>query len=520
MKPAFTFDEIREAEKSIISLGRIPSLVLMENAGKNAFDIICNRITDILEREIYVLCGKGNNAGDGFVIAREMAINGIGVKVVNVSDSALSSDALTNYNILMNLNSDLVSFISFGDFEKSVKKQSKVLIIDAMLGSGIKGKLSTEFDHAVNFINNLKHKKLKVVAIDVPSGLMSGEQINPIVSADLTITMGAIKTELLYGEGKDSSGDIYIAPIGITDELLEMHNSYKKYFVEFGDVKNIFPKRKKSSYKYSNGKALIIGGSEGLSGAVIMSSFSALKSGAGAVIAAIPKSISAHFSKKLYEVIKTELDETDDGSIAAKSFDKVKKRIDKSDAVLIGPGLSLNTDTKNFLIEVIKNCDKNLIIDADGLSLLAEDTSVLLNRNSKSEIILTPHIGEFSRLSKISPEQIELNRFETVKGFAREHKVNVVMKSETTFCCLTDGRIYINSTGNENLATAGSGDVLSGILVSILAQTNDVYKAMICGTYFHGMTADMYYQKYGNKQTASQQDLIKLIPEAVTNILN
>jgi NAD(P)H-hydrate epimerase len=452
-----------------------------------------------------------------------MACNKIQANLVFVSEPAeLKGDALVNYEILKKLESSLTNFIAFDEFKKNTKKNSKTLIIDAILGSGVKGKLSENFQNTINFINKLKskNKKLKIVSIDVPSGLMSGEQVNPIVNPDYTITMGALKTELLYGEGRDNSGEISVAPIGISHELIEKYNPYNKYIVEFNDIKKLFPKRRKSSYKYSNGKALIIGGSTGLSGAVIMSSLSALKSGAGAVLAAFPKSISAHFSKKLYEVIKTELDETDEGSIAKDSYNKIKNKIDKADAVLIGPGLSLNPETKLFLFDVIKNCPKNLIVDADGLTLLAEDTSVLLNRNSECEIILTPHIGEFSRLSGLDTKDIALNRFETVREFSAKYNVNVAMKSETSFSCLREGKIFINPTGNELLASAGSGDVLSGIMVSLLAQTRDVYSAMVCGNYLHGMLADMYAEKHGNKQSASQQDLIKLIPKAITQILN
>ncbi|MCI0450003.1 MAG: NAD(P)H-hydrate dehydratase [Chlorobi bacterium] len=520
MKPAFTFDEIREAEKTIIERDGVPSLLLMENAGKNSFELIFPKISDY---EVYILTGKGNNAGDGFVIARHIAINSIEANIVFVSEPAeLKGDALENFDILKKLESELINFISFDEFKKSVKKSSKLLIIDAILGSGVSGKLIGNFESAINLVNKLKsiNKKLRIVSVDVPSGLMSGEQVNPIINADYTITMGAVKTEMLYGEGKDNCGEISVVPIGISDDLIEKYNSYNKYIAEFDDVKKLYPRRRKSSYKYSNGKALIIGGSAGLSGAVIMSSLSALKSGAGAVLAAFPKSISSHFSKKLYEVIKTELDETADGSIAKDSYDAVKKRIDKADAVLIGPGLSLNPETKSFLFDVIKNCRKNLIIDADGLTLLAEDTTVLLRRNSESEIILTPHIGEFSRLSGIDSNEIALNRFETVIEFSSKYKVNIVMKSETTFSCLTNGKIFINPTGNELLASAGSGDVLSGILVSLLAQTGDVYRAVVCGNYLHGILADLYAEKHGNKQSASQQDLIKLIPKAISEILS
>jgi ADP-dependent NAD(P)H-hydrate dehydratase / NAD(P)H-hydrate epimerase len=339
------------------------------------------------------------------------------------------------------------------------------------------------------------------------------------VNADHTVTMGAIKTEMLFGEGKENCGEITIVPIGITEDLLNKYNTYGKYDITASDVKQIFPRRRKTSYKYSNGKALIIGGSKGLSGSVILSSLAALSSGAGAVLAAIPVSISAHFSRKMLEVIKTELDETSEGSIAGTSYERISKQIKKADAVLIGPGLSLNKETKSFLFELIEKCDKNLIIDADALTLIAEDPGILLKRNSKNGIILTPHIGEFSKLSGLKIEDITPDRFLAVREFSARYSVNVIMKSETSFACLKTGEIFINPTGNELLASAGSGDVLSGILVSLLAQTKDVKKAMICGNYLHGLAADIYAEKNGNKQTATQQELIKLIPRAITGIL-
>ncbi len=526
MKPAFIFDEIRQVEKTIIEKDGVPSLILMENAGKHAFDIMCIKYPDISDYSIYIFCGKGNNAGDGFVIARQMAVNGIEVNIVNVADvSGLQGDASTNYNILQKLNSNKVNLISFNELaatKQSLLNKGKVLIIDAILGSGVKGKLSEVFESAIGYINSAKakNKKLQVVSVDVPSGLMSGEQVNPVINSDVTITMGAVKTEMLYGAGKENCGEIFVASIGITQDTLGRYNEYSKYILDHSDIPFIFSKRKKTSYKYSNGKALLIGGSKGLSGAIIMSAMAAAKSGAGAVMTAYPKSLSSHFGRKLFDITKFELDETPEQSISADSYDKIKKKIDWADAVLIGPGISLNRETKNFVFDVIKNCPKNIVIDADALTILAEDISVLSGRKSFNEIILTPHLGEFSRLSSLSTEEIVGNRFESVREFAKKYNVNVVMKSETTFSCLTNGEIYFNTSGNELLAQTGSGDVLSGILVSLLAQTGNAKTTMLCGNYLHGMLAEMYYEKYGNKQSAMQRDLIKFIPEAITKIIN
>lgn len=525
MRPVFTFNGIREAEKKIIEKDGVPSLVLMENAGKNAFDILCIKYPDIEDYSVYIFCGKGNNAGDGFVIARQMAINGIESTIVTISNtSELSGDALVNFELLNKLKSDKISFITFEEFnavKQSPLKKGKVLIIDAILGSGVKGELAKNFRQAVSLLNSSKkeNKKLRIASIDVPSGLMNGKQINPVVNADITITMAAVKAEMLYGEGKEYCSEIFVVPIGVTDCALENSGNFIGKIVGYEDIQPIYPKRRKTSYKYSNGRALLIGGSKGLSGALIMSVMAAIRTGSGGVSAAYPESLSGHFGKKLFDVTKVELVETAEGTISANAYSRVVQKISKTDAVLLGPGISINPETKNFVFDVIENCGKPLVIDADALTLIAEDVSVLSRRKNNSDVILTPHIGEFSRLSGLSVDDITANRFDSVSDFAKKYNVNVVMKSETTFSCLANGEIYFNPTGNEALATAGSGDVLSGIIVSIFSQTKSVKNAMICGCYLHGELSNIYCDKYGNKQSAAQSDLIKLIPYVVTRIL-
>lgn len=525
MRPVFTFDEIREAEKNIIEKDGVPSLLLMENAGKNAFDVITVNYPDIEEYSIYIFCGKGNNAGDGFVIARHFAVNAIDVNIIHVSEvSSLKGDALTNYELLAKLNSEFITFYGYDEFISSrvnPLRKGKILVIDAILGSGISGKVSSEYENAISFINSLskKNKHLKVVAVDVPSGLMSGELINPLVKADLTITTGALKTEMLYGAGKECCGEIFVVPIGITENKLEEYNISRKYAAEMEDAASLLPKRKKSSYKYSNGKPLLIGGSKGMSGALIMSAMAAVRSGAGGVQIAYPESLSAHFSKSLFDAVKIPLNETNEQTISANSYQLLKKNIEKADAVLLGPGISLNSETKTFVLDVIANCGKNIVIDADALTVLGENLDVLSNRKCEY-IILTPHLGEFSKLSGLSADEIILNRFESVRGFAKKYNVSVVMKSETTFSCLANGEIYFNVNGNESLAVGGSGDVLAGIIVSLLSQTKSVKASMLCGNFLQGMLAGLHYEKKGNKQTASQKDLIGFIPKAVTELLN
>ncbi|MFI5145109.1 MAG: NAD(P)H-hydrate dehydratase [Ignavibacteria bacterium] len=529
MKSVFTFDEIRDIEKKIIETGNVPSLLLMENAGKNSCDSIISQIPGIRDKEIYILCGKGNNAGDGFTLARHLLIKDISCTVVMlVSHENLKGDALKNYGLLSLCKCDIIDYPEFQKISSKFQKRKNIILVDAILGTGIKGDLDETFRNVIEHVNSLKEKnsKLTIISLDIPSGIMSGEQINPVIDADYTVLMGTYKAELLFGAGKESRGEMTVVPIGITEALLDENNSYGKYLIELEDIQKIFPRRKKTSHKYSGGKVLVIGGSKGLSGAVIMSSVASLKSGAGAAVAAIPVGISPAFNKKLFEVMTVELDETPDGTINKGQFDKIRKRIDWADVVLIGPGISTNENTKEFVFDVIGNCEKPMVIDADGLNIVSDNIQVIKNRKFNNEIFLTPHPGEFSRLTTIDIKDVMLHRFELVSNFAEENKVNISLKSETTvsYTCKNDneysGKFYINSTGNESLATAGSGDVLSGIIASMYAQTKNPVKTLVCGNYLHGLCADLYAKKYGNKQTATPQDILKFIPKAITKILN
>jgi len=505
----------------------------MENAGKNSCEFFINSILISPETEIFIFCGKGNNAGDGFTFARHLLINNLNPTIVLfVTPDSLKGDALINYNILKKIGGDFMEYDEFVRLAgRKTNKHFRIYLIDAVLGTGINGKLDEKYTDDINYINKFKENNPHsiIIALDVPSGLMSGEQVNPVVTADFTISMGTYKKELLFGDGKENCGEMKVVPIGISDKKIDSYNSFGKYIVEFEDIQKLFPKRKKVSHKYTNGKVLIIGGSKGLSGAIAMSSLSALKSGAGAVVAAIPDCISKIFNRKLFEAMTIELDETAEGTIKNDQLDKIKKRIDWADIVLIGPGISTNDSTREFVIDLVSKCEKPMVIDADGLNNLSTDLSVLKSRISKPEIFLTPHIGEFSKLTNADIKKIQINRFELVKNFAEEYKVNISLKSETTLSYINSSsktndefkeKFYINSSGNELLASAGSGDILSGIITSMYAQTKDAYKTLVLGNYLHGYCADLYAEEYGNKQSAAPQDIIKLIPQAITKILN
>jgi NAD(P)H-hydrate epimerase len=528
MKPCFTFSEIKHTESQIINSENIPSIILMENAGKNSFDIIYNLFDDLKNYSVFVFCGKGNNAGDGLVIARNFIINNFSVNVIFTSSiENLSNDSKLNAEILFKNTSEKINYFflneqNFNDIFNLIKSNNgKILIIDALFGTGLNSGLKGFYKNIISEINSFRRysKKIKIISLDVPSGLSESDLQGELIYADYTITMAAVKTELLYGIGKESSGKLFTVPIGITDTLLQKYSNSNKLFIESSDIKKLFPVRKKTSFKYSNGKTLIIGGSKTFSGAVIMSSAAALKSGAGAVFSAFPESVSAIICRKLREVIKIELPSVNNDTVSAEALKYLNDYLNKSDSVLIGPGLKVNQQTIDFVTDFIINCSKPFIIDADALNILALDTSILLKRKYNSPIILTPHLGEFSRIANVSIEELSHNRFEIAKSFALNFNVNIILKSETSFSCSSDGKIYINCSGNEQLASAGSGDILSGIIASILAQSKSPLTSMICGNYIHGKCAEFYMQKFGNAQSAMQKDLINFIPKVISHII-
>lgn len=512
MKNVFFNNEVLAAEKKIISSLKIPSVILMENAGKNFTEILLNRLSETdtsAERNFILFAGKGNNAGDGFVIARHLCNKNIKVTLVMISEEKdLQGDAAVNFSTLKNSKSvsknlRILKFKNTSDIKKKINFDNSI-IIDAIFGVGFRGAPDKKLTELFKFLNGIKSKTL--FAVDVPSGLIHYNQDTELVKADVTISMGVRKFHTLFYKGRENSGEIEIADIGISENEFTEYNKKKILHIEEKDVSSFIPERKKNSNKYTNGKVLVIAGSKGLTGAVYLSSVSAMRTGAGAVIAAVPESVNDILEIKMTEVMTLPVSETSESTLSLNSYDEIKTKLKWADTILIGPGLSKNEETMELVRYIVKKNRSRFVIDADAIYAFRENMNFLKGR----EIIITPHFGEYSMLTGIAIEELKNNFFEISKDFADKYKICLVLKNSPTIITC-DNEFIINSNGRENLATAGSGDVLSGIISGFFSQTQNAIGSAVSGTYLHGKCGDSLLKKYGSSSTLAS-DLINEIP--------
>ena len=514
MKNVFFNDDVLAAEKRIYTSLNIPSLTLMENAGVNSADFILQNFPAESKNEVVILTGKGNNAGDGFVIARRLGIQKIDVKVLLLYNSdEIKGDALVNFNILKNEESENIKIIYCKD-EKSVMKEishENKLIIDAIFGVGFKGEPENRIKRIIECINEFKDKT--VIAIDVPSGLISSDQKSVCIKADVSLAMGVKKFYSLFYNGKEASGKLEVMNIGISEDEFTKNNLKKIFEIETKDVRNILPPREINSNKYSNGKVFILSGSKGLTGAAYLCSLAALRTGAGAVITGIPESVNDIMETKLTEVMKLPLSETSEATLSLNAYADISLKLKWADSILIGPGISKNEETLELVRKIIKENDFNFVIDADAISAFKGNLNLLKNKN----VILTPHSGEFANLIGRKSEEIRTNFYEFARLFAEEYGVTLVLKNSPSVIANGEN-FYVNSTGRENLATSGTGDVLAGIIAAIYSQTKNPLESAISGVYIHGKCGDNLYDKFGPSSMIAS-DLIDEIPNAKIKLM-
>ncbi|HEX2787911.1 MAG TPA: NAD(P)H-hydrate dehydratase [Ignavibacteria bacterium] len=478
------------AEKSIIEELKIPSLVLMENAGRNSADFILSHFKLHTYRSIIIIAGKGNNAGDGFVIARYLIEKNHPVSLILVYDEKeLKDDALINFNKLKNLNSDKLKIsdlnnLQIHDFENS-------LIIDNIFGIGFKGYPDEKSKYIIDIINSVT--SAAIVSVDIPSCLQQYNQESICVEADCTLSMGAYKFDTLFNKGKEASGNVNLIDIGVNFNDFKDRNLKKIFRLEKSDIK--LQKRDANANKYTTGKVFVLAGSKGYTGAAYLCTTSAMRIGSGAVIIAYPESLDAIIEEKITEPVKLPLAETEDGGLSFDNFDTLKEKVEWSDCTLIGPGIGRNENTLSLVRKLVSDVKANYIIDADGIFAFKDNLELL--KNSISKIILTPHTGEFANLLNLTSQDVVNDFYNLSKNFAKEYNVILVLKGAPTI--ITDGEyFYINSLGKENLASFGTGDVLSGIISGLFSQSKEAAQSAINGVLIHGYISEKLYNEFGS----------------------
>ena len=480
--------EMKEIEQKTFAIGAL-SIDVMEKAAEAVADFINLRFDR--DAKICVVCGKGNNGGDGYAAARILHKSGYNVCIYNVFDVPQTADAKTNYDAAVALG---VPFVNKIDAD---------VVIDACLGIGINGGCS------LDIIDEINESGAYVLAVDIPTGVNADTGAAPekAVQADATVTFGYIKTGLLQYPGKTLAGEIVLASLDFVPALT------KCFYPDEDDIANMIPDMAVDEHKGSMGRLCIIAGSKGMTGAATLSAMGALRSGAGLVSVVIPDNLNAIMEVKLTEAMTVPAPCED-----ALTFDAAKEAIDKvsADGYVIGPGLGRGEDIYKIVEYVIKK-DVPVIIDADGINALCGNIDIL--KKSGGRVILTPHPGEMARLIGKSIGEVQADRISLAKSFAKEYNVTMILKGAATVTATPDGSVYINSTGNPGMATGGSGDVLSGIIGAFAARGMSAEYAAVAGVYVHGLAGDIAASKIG-QMGMLPTDMAKCAAVALQRIKN
>ncbi len=517
MEPVVTRNEMRECDRVAIEDFGIPSIVLMENAGRSVVEEIEKKYGALDGKRFLIFCGKGNNGGDGLVVARHLYNRGSQVNLVLLDKpSDFKGDGLINYKICKSIAQKGKSRnpLVIREFQniKTLKKIDNLdFIVDAIFGTGFTGIVDPKVKEVVDFINSVNVPK---IAIDIPSGVNAdnGDVANIAVNSDLVVTMGLKKIGLTLGKSINYIKELKAVGISIPRSVTNNSN-FRTFTISIEDIRTIIPKRIKTVHKYNLGKIFVLAGSKGYTGAATMATQSAMRVGAGATVLGTPSSVYPILAKKLTEVMVNPLNATEDGAVSLKAYHQIKKFIDWASHLIIGCGLSLNEETEKLVWKILMEFDKPMLIDADGLTMLSQNSKLIKNRLSKN-VILTPHNGEFSRLTGLSINEIEKDKVTIARKFAKGNKLTLVLKGAPSITASADGRVIVNSTGNAGMATAGSGDVLAGIIGGLWAQGINDFEAAYAGVFLHGLAGDIAKEKLGESSIMAL-DIQSRIPQAI-----
>lgn len=508
-----TPQQMREIDKTAIESLGIPGIILMENAALNISDKATSLLQGKSEARITIVAGPGNNGGDAFAVARQLLLKGHLVSVYSMSDiSKLDGDALTNARILTNLGMDILILSDEESLERfSISCLQSDIVIDGLLGTGLNRDVEGIWEEVIDIINE---NASLVLSIDIASGVdgLTGQIRGKSVKADATVTFFLPKIGMVQYPGAQYMGELTVADIGIPYELARDYDTPE--LLEKEDILSFIPERPQDGHKGTFGKVLAMAGSRGMTGAAYLSAASAYRAGTGIVRLAVPKSCIDTVSTLIPEAVLSPIPDKD-GHFFIEEETLVKELFKDVNAVLIGPGIKCNEDTHRLLKAVVNHCEKPVVFDADALNIMAKDKSLL--ENIRGEAIITPHPAEMARLADLSTAQVQQDRISIAKKVADEYGLTVVLKGARTVIASNDGRIFINSTGNDGMATAGSGDVLAGMILSFLGQGLDPCEAACAGVYLHGLAGDFACLRKGRAGVIAS-DIVDNIPVAFKNI--
>ncbi len=513
MIPLFSTEQVREIDGYAINRLGISGPVLMENAALQIFNYIIDKTSTLKKRnKIGIVCGKGNNGGDGFTVARHFANNGFFVNVIYLgNEDEMSDDCLANYRILKNISLQNENiFLKKYDSDKDLRHiAGSNIIIDALLGSGGHGGLKEPYNTIVIALNKIKAFK---VAVDIPTGLNADTGYGETVfMSDLTVTLGELKKGLFFGEGANYAGEIVKGNIGVSFSFFDKFET-NEYLIEPEDAYNSIPVKNKNINKYSAGKVLTIAGSGAFPGAASLTSRASLKVGAGASVLCFPKSGRKFIYKKLSEVVVNAYDDDNNEILLEENIDELSKRIEWADILAVGPGLGRDVRTQKAVIKLLKERNnKKVVLDADGIFALGNGQYKNIEMQN---MILTPHHGEFANLIGVEIGELEEDLLKYGKEFVNQTGCYLILKGAPTIIFTPEGDALLNTTGNPGMAKFGTGDVLTGVLAGFLSQQKNIEKALICGTYIHSLAADLLLNSF-TEFGYTAEDIMRNLPKAI-----
>jgi NAD(P)H-hydrate epimerase len=510
MMKVATAEQMQELDRKAIETYRIPGIVLMENAGRGAAEVITSAFPDILKKKVAIIAGKGNNGGDGFVIGRYFLNRGIPVKAFLLADpKVLRGDAEIAFQIFLRMKGEVIPIPSSKDYQKVKRDLEKFdLLIDSIFGTGLDAEVRGYYREVIDHLNTLQKP---IVAVDIPSGLdaNTGRPLGTAIRASLTVTFGLPKVGQLISPGTDYVGTMKIIDIGIPRRLVE-EEKFQTYLLEDEDVRKwLSTPRKPDTHKGDYGHLLVIAGSVGKTGAAAMACEAALRMGAGLVTLAIPKSLNGIMEMKLTEVMTEPLPETPKQTLSLRAFNSILRLCENKKALIVGPGIGTFKETQSLILKLIKTLDLPIVLDADGLTALATQPKVIPATNRS--LILTPHPGEMARLVGSTAKEIQENRIGISRKFSQSQHVHLVLKGHRTLVASPKGEIFINPTGNPGMASGGTGDVLAGMIGGLICQGLGILPSLQISVYLHGLAGDEVAREMGEKSLVAT-DLIQKIP--------
>jgi NAD(P)H-hydrate epimerase len=492
MQPIVSGEQMRKWDSATIQIENISTFDLMDKATDALFKWVKNSV-NIYNQHILLVCGSGNNGGDGYSLALKLANAGFRVKVWVVAPPK-SSDCITNAGMV-----ELTNTIERIVYPDSPVVQENTVVIDAMLGSGLKGALNEPYATAIHTLNGFPGIK---IAIDLPSGMSSDDLVDGIVfKADYTLTFQALKPTFIMAETFSHLGEVITLDIGLEQHFREKE-SFDLQLVEIQDVSKKIINPNKFTHKGNQGHGLLIVGGVGKMGAAILSSEACLRSGCG--------KLTAHVPETGYSIMQTALPEAMVSVDPHKYCWSESPQIESFDALGIGCGVGLNKLSQNAFRDLLQKIKIPLVLDADALNILSSNPDMW--ENIPPLTILTPHPGEFFRL--IGHKVNGLEAIDSMRTLCQKYQIIIILKGAYTRICYPDGKVLINNTGNPGMATAGSGDVLTGILVGLLAQGYSPQNAAMVGCYIHGLAGDLALKKIGSPESIIAGDITNQLGHA------